>query len=100
MQILESSLKILLHQGFADRLLRVIRDNSPHLYECASCKLIITEEEGWTLRKYRCGKCAGEIVAETSQNVIVEDTDEGRVKCVPFVFSIIWKLIDEKVLTK
>ena len=36
---------------------------SVHLYECASCKLQYNRRRRMDVRKYRCGKCAGQIVA-------------------------------------
>jgi len=39
------------------------RTASVYVYECASCKLYYKRRRKMDVRKYRCGKCTGEIVA-------------------------------------
>ena len=39
------------------------KTHSMHVYECASCKLLYNRRRRMDVRKYRCGKCAGQIVA-------------------------------------
>lgn len=39
------------------------RTYSMHVYECASCKLLYNRRRRMDVRKYRCGKCAGGIIA-------------------------------------
>lgn len=34
-----------------------------HVYECASCKQLFNRRRKMDVEKYRCGKCAGQIVA-------------------------------------
>ncbi|KAA0948408.1 SprT family protein [Sporosarcina sp. ANT_H38] len=39
------------------------RVHSMHVYECVSCKTLYNRRRRMNVRKYRCGKCAGQIVA-------------------------------------
>ena len=39
------------------------RAHSMHVYECASCKLLYNRKRRMDVKKYRCGKCAGQIVS-------------------------------------
>lgn len=39
------------------------RAHTMHVYECLSCKLLYKRRRRMDVRKYRCGKCAGQIVA-------------------------------------
>ncbi|MER2090324.1 MAG: SprT family protein [Sporosarcina sp.] len=62
----DADFRILLKHTSSPRFCRPLieekqRAQPTHVYECTSCKLLYKRKRRMDVRKYRCGKCAGQI---------------------------------------